>query len=404
MAPKNNPTFGKKNKAARAIQALVRGNQTRKRVSVRKSNNGKALASAAADRIPNFGSLSAISTAPVAIGNSMRGFKSRTFPVEDGIRIVGRDYAFTPAATGSVTGWACTGGMPLTPVCMPTTVLRNLVQMYSKFQVRSMTFHYITSSSTSTTGDIVFYNQKDTNSSMINWTASSFLPFVLSDPENIIGPQWTNHSITVRPPKQWKLCDPFLNSDQNDAAPGDIFLMSKTASTESPGYVIVDYDIVFKGLEYNPRAAYLPLIAAQWTEFSLGFAGANVAGTALTSTSSGTTGIGGTTITAFSTSNSGDIYKLFIDVTNSTFSATTAANFLETLAVGNAVAETLADGYTFYLIKANSTAYRFYPTLEAAISGGTALAYGVTATYAETLRGYAKYVATIKLSALNYNV
>jgi len=354
---------------------------------------------------PTFGSVSTINTAPVAIGNSMSGFKSRTIPVPNGIRIIGRDYGFTPAATGSVTGWACTGGMPLTPACMPTTVLRNFVQMYSKFKFNSLTAHYITSSSTSTTGVVVFYSQKEAKSSQINWTASSFLPFVLSEPENVIGPQWTNHSMTIRPKGGFKHCDAFLNSDQNDDSFGDIFLMSKTSSTESPGYVVLDYDITFMELEYNPRAALIPLAAAQWNPFDLTWTEARTTDDTGQNSGSATTGIGATTITKFTAANVGDVYKIFIDATNSTFTVGTAANLWnEQLYTGATTAVTLVDGFTAYAVNIVGDTWHFYPTLESAMVNSREFRAGATLTYNVSLRGFAKYVASINNLKMQYNV
>lgn len=73
---------------------------------------GVAKTAVARPANPTFGPVSTISTAPVAIGNSMSGFKTQVLHTADGCRVIGRDYAFTPAATGNVTGWALTGGMP----------------------------------------------------------------------------------------------------------------------------------------------------------------------------------------------------------------------------------------------------------------------------------------------------
>jgi hypothetical protein len=380
----------KKSKAQRAVASV-------KKTAVRRAISNP--------RNPTFGAVSTINTAPVAIGNSMRGFKSQTFPVANGIRMVGRDYGFTPAATGTVTGWACTGGMPLTPACMPTTVLRNMVQMYSKFKINMITFHYITSSSTATTGDVVFYSQKMASSHMINWTASSFLPFVLSEPENVIGPQWTNHSMTVRPKGGFKNCDAFLDDDQTDSSYGDIFLLSKTSSTESPGYVVIDYDVTFQELEYSPRASFLPTIKAQWTPFSFAFTAAFTIQDILVNATSGTSFIGGTTITAFA-ATVGDVYKIFVDSTNSTYTLpSVAGDFIEQLTVGGSNSlPTMADGNTYYATFDTSTVARFYPTFQTAMTNTLPLRARTTGTYNVVWRGYAKLIGSTNVSTLQYQV
>jgi hypothetical protein len=277
--------------------------------------------------------------------------------------------------------------------------------MYSKFKIHSITFHYITSSATSSTGDIVFYNQTSATSSMINWTASSFLPFVLSEPENVIGPQWTNHSMVVRPKGGWKHCNPFLNADQDDDSFGDIFLMTKTATTDSPGYVIMDYDMSFNELEFNPRSAFVPLGAAQWAPFDLTWTEARSIYDSGQNSLSGTVGVGATAITAFAPVATGAIYKIFIDVTNSTFTTGTALNLWVTLlAAGTYKTISLTDGFTLYARSVSAAVFNFYASLESALSSANPLLAGATLTYDVSLRGYAKYVASMDATALQYSV
>lgn len=346
---------------------------------------------------PTFGPVSTVSTAPVAIGNSMSGFKTQVLHTADGVRVVGRDYAFTPVATGTVVTWALVGGMPLTPACMPSTALRNFVQLYNKFKFNKCYFHYITSSSTSTTGDVVFYYQKNAASSQINWTSNSFLPFVLSDSQTVIGPQWTNHTVTVTPTGPFKSTDYGMDGETTNYTQGDIFLYSKTSSTESPGYVIFDYDITFKELSVNPRAGLLPIAKAQWQPVTFLLTGAATAGTSdmggsVAISSNSTSGVGGTTISVPSTQVN-DIYKCVLDITNSTFATTTAATLLQ---VGTGLAReaiTVADGFTFYINYNNATGCYWFTNIQEALVGVSAMRAGATVTYNETIRGFIKLIS-----------
>jgi hypothetical protein len=88
--------------------------------------------------------------------------------------------------------------MPITPCCLPSSILRNYCQMFNKFRVNKVIVHYITSSPTSQAGDVLFYYEKDRLAPMADYSSSSFLPYVLSDPHTVIGPQWTNHSAVIR--------------------------------------------------------------------------------------------------------------------------------------------------------------------------------------------------------------
>jgi len=354
---------------------------------------------------PTFGAVSTINTAPVAIGNSMRGFQTQVLHTSDGVRVIGRDYAFAPTATGSITEWALTGGMPLTPCCMPSTALRNFVQMYNKFKFNKCIFHYITSSSTSTTGDVLFYYQKNASSSEIDWTNASFLPYVLSDANTVIGPQWTNHSIVVTPTGPYRSTDYGVSCNQELYSQGDIFLFSKTSSTESPGYVIFDYDITFKELSVNPRAGLLPLAKAQWQPVSFVFAnGAVTSATQAVNTSLSTTFIGGVTISSPSFSV-GDVYKFVIDSTNSNYVVSSNSTLLGRLLTNNTISSiTLDDGYTIFAVAVSTTTCNFFSNDAAAFGqaiNGAGLRFNGSYTLAtDALRGYIKNIGSVAVSTL----
>lgn len=377
------------------IKMKIKNKAKKAKAGVRKQATSRALTQ---PRNPTFGNISTINTAPVAIGNSISGFKATAIPVSGGMRVVGRDFGFTPVATGTVTSWCLTGGMPLTPACMPTTILKNFCQMYNKFKFNKIVFHYITSSSTSSTGDVVFYYNKTASSSGINPTANTFLPYVLSDAMNVIGPQWTNHSMAVTPSGGWKVTDYGLNSEVDMMSQGDFFLYSKTSTTESPGYVIMDYDISFSELSLNPRQGVLPAIAAQWNQFALTFTAAVTAAVSVVvPTSSSTAGLGGTTITAFA-GNIGDIYKLQFDITNSTFTVGAASTFFDVTINNLNITTNLTDGYTLYYVLSTTTLGYFYASLEAACANNAPLLSGATLTQNVVLRGFGKLVGQAALN------
>lgn len=375
--------------------------QRRKKATMSKSKRARAGV-ASTPRVgaisTRMGPVSTISTAPVAIGNSISGFKSQVFHTANGCRVVGRDFGFTPNGTGTVLTWANTGGMPLTPACMPSTALRNFVQMYNRFKINRLAFHYITSSPTSSTGDIMFYHSKQSSSQLPNNTSNSFLPYVLSDSLTVLGPQWTNHTCLVEPRSNW--CDTDYGANANEPSlysAGDIFLFSKTSTADSPGYVIFDYDISFAELSVSPRAGALPTIKAQWQPFAGTTSGSQTAGSGtLTLAVGSTSGVGGSTITALSTAAvNGDVYQITIDVTNSTFTNTTSANFAESDILGVAVPTTIIDGEVLYLVYKNSTTASVYPNLADALTNEAPLLYGASVTYSETIRGYAKLITSV---------
>ncbi len=368
-----------------------------------KRKNGKnkkskiAQRSVGVNRSPSrFGAVSAINTAPVSIGNTIRGAQPRVIQTPNGCRVIGRDFAFEAKATvAAATGWSLIGGLPITPSVLPATSLKNYSSMYQYFNVERLAAHYVTSSATSQTGDIMFYYEPDRQSAMIDSSNNSFLPLVLSDPRTVIGPQWTNHTISVNPTKKWRTTNYGTNPDINEEAAGTLYLFSKTSAANSPGYIIIDYDISFRNLVVNPRAGLLPISRGLYNYVCFGPTSDALAVTA-----------GSTAVTLLVTGNNpdgtatavpngcvaGDIYKCTALVTNSTVSGVnaawtnvTAANLFDYNTPGTDQAYTIDDGFTFYAIVSGTGStlnWNMYPTLTSAIAGGTntQMSYGVTAS------------------------
>lgn len=347
----------------------------------------------------SFGPVTTVNTAPVAIGNTIRGSKAVVSNSTDGARIVGRDFAFAVAATSaSVTGWELVGGMPLTPCVLPSSVLRNYAQMYANFKINKMIVHYITSSPTSQAGDIMFYYERDRKSPAPDYSNSSFLPFVLSDSNTIIGPQWTNHSLIVDPIKEWKSTAFGLNADINEDAIGSVFLFSKTNATNSPGYVLIDYDISFKEMAVNPRAGVLPVSRGQVNQFTFGVATTAVTAgtTSMLSLISRGTGLNGLANALPTGTVTGDIFKVSFCTTASQITPWTNVTPANLLVSPYAVDVPIAvdDGFTAYLVVYDVTAgggdvqlLALYPTLENAITLTNPYKYGVTATVTYAITG-----------------
>jgi hypothetical protein len=323
----------------------------------------------------------------------------------DGCRITGRDFAFQAGASvAAATDWTLIGGLPLTPSAMPATALKSYTQMYGFFRFNSIIAHYITSSPTSQAGDIVFYYERDRTGPAIDNTSVSFLPFVLSDVNTVLGPQWTNHSAVIKPDPEFKSTDYGMNADLNEEANGTLFLYSKTNAANSPGYIVIDYDITFKQHQVNPRAGLLPVARAQWTQTCIG--------DTATSATSGTTvvpgvfqgkTIAGTNAAAPTGAVAGDVFKIVADVTNSTVSGVNAAWTNVTSSTlfkyfpgfGAAyVALTIDDGFTCYGVYDGTFVY-FYPTLTEALASSSPMRYGATATVTFNLCCYISLVGTI---------
>jgi len=363
-------------------------------------------ASAGKQKSLNFGPVATVNSAPVAIGNSVRGSKTQVVMSGKGVTVSGRDFAYTPVGTGSVTTWTLSGGTPLTPAAFSDSTLRQYMQMYQRFRWRKLIVHYITSSPTSANGDVMFYHQKNRNSVFLNQTSSQLLPFVMSDSNTVIGPQWTNHSAELSMNSNWKSTDYGMSSTLDDYAEGDIFLLSKTSTTDSPGYVIIDFIVDFADLQISPRLLSLPLPRAQWSQLNLGTTTTAVINTTAIQLSTVGNGISGAASALPTGCTNGDIYKVIVDLTNSTSGSWvngTPANPIRVGEPSGYVGVSVSDGTTLYALY-NGSLFTFYPNAEAAFVGGSDyLLYGASSTITFNYQCWLSLVGTLASTNLNPN-
>jgi len=376
----------------------------KRKVKIVKRKVQKKIPVRSAVRRVQMGAISAISTAPVAIGNSIRGAKSISRSIPGGVIVAGRDFMFQPLGTSSVTTWCMVGGTPLTPVAFGDSTVRQYLQMYQKYRWKRCVVHYITSSSTSSTGDVMFYHGKNRDSVFLNQTSNFLMPWVISDPDTVLGPQWTNHSADLSLQGTWKSTDYGMTDAINDYSDGEVYLLSKTTTTDSPGYVLFDYEIEFKEMQISPRLLALPIPRAQYTNVPLGGAVVTYTsgnGVTLTPYGNNLSGAGGA-VTPSGLTN-GDIYKVIFDVTNSTNfpTALSAVTFTE---IGGFVNTTIQDGSTLYAIWNGST-YSLYLNTPSAYTAQSNLKFGGTTStgVTTTIQTWMSYVGSIGTINVNPN-
>jgi hypothetical protein len=347
-----------------------------------------------------FGPVSTITTAPVAIGNSVRGASKRIVKTSNGVRVSGRDFMFSPSGTGTIITWSMCGGTPLTPAAFADSVISNYQRMYMKFKFHSIVVHYITSSPTSANGDVMFYYSKDRSSVFLNQTSSQLLPFVFTDQNTVLGPQWTNHSAKFNVSGGWKLTDYGMHDGVEEYADGEMFLLSKTSTADSPGYVIFDYDIEFAQESFQPRLLSFPIPRIQWYQTNLTLTAVNAAQDATVVFLTSGNNNSGAASTWPPGHGYGDIYKVIFDVTNSSASAWTAgattANLLESFINGTRNAITIADGFTCYGVHTN-TNLELFLNCTAAYTQSNALAYGLSLNpLTANIQVWLSYVGTLE--------
>jgi hypothetical protein len=349
----------------------------------------------------SLGAISAITTAPVAIGNSVTGSENVVVGTgKNGIIVRGRDFMFAPVGTGSVATWTLCGGTPLSPAAFADTTLANYMRIYAKFKFRSIVVHYITSSPTSANGDVMFYYGKDRSSVFLNQTSTQLLGFVLSDPNTVIGPQWTNHSAALKVTGGWKLTDYGMHDGIEEYADGELFLLSKTSTVDSPGYVLFDYVIEFADHQLQPRLLEFPIPRIQWSQLNIGLTNTAVTTgdyTAIKPLVVQGNNISGSASVVPSGTGIGDLFKVIIDLTNSNSGAwtnATSALFVTGNALGTIL--TLSDGMTLYAVKLSAGFALFNnPTAAYAMSASDTILWNPSATVTVNIQCWMSYIGTL---------
>lgn len=386
--------------------AKVKVQLVKKSKKVPKPSRKVKTTSAKRPAVARFGPVSSIDTAPVAIGNSIRGSQSQIIQSKTGVTVRSRDFMFPATATGTIQTWTLCGGTPIAPAVFSDSTLRNYMQMYQKFRWRKLTAHYITSSATTATGDVMFYHQKNRESVFLNQTSTQLLPFVLNDDDTVIGPQWTNHSVDLHITGKWKSTDYGMTPELEQYADGDLFLLSKTSTVDSPGYVLFDFEVEFAELQISPRLLTLPLPRAQWNQLNIGYTSQTVTTDGVIRMIPLGNGINGAASSLPAGCVNGDIYKVVVDLTNSNSGSWVGGNAVSTVRIqenNGWVGVALQDGTTLYALY-NGVAFVLYPTAVAAFTGGSSfVSYSATGTSAVNLQVWVSYIGSIGATNLNPN-
>lgn len=349
-------------------------------------------------KLPASGAI--ITKPPVAIGSTLSGKRTIVRQVKGGHILTGREFLTSAYGTGSITTWTMAAGVPLTPVVFVDSIIRQYGVMYSQFRWRKLAVHYVTTSPTTANGSIMIYYSKDRASTFLSQTSPNLLPFVLSDPHTTVSPQWQSFSVELEPDVEWKRTDYGMTDDLTHYSAGELFLLSKTSTTDSPGMLLMSYELEFREMNLTPRMLLWPQPAIAYIPLEFGFPSTTTAGSSVALTLGGTAPISGTPILSV-----GGIYKFIVDVTNSVFTgntpATTAATLVRVVAGAGTTVVPLVDGTTIYAVNGPSSVTLFLNATDA-YTGSSSLQWNVTLTAAGSggifgwfsLVGFANSVST----------
>lgn len=354
-----------------------------------------------APKVPTFGPVTTIDTAPVSIGNTFGGAKPVVTGIPDGQRIRGRDFLcnIDPSAA-TVVSWTMVAGAPISPLCMISSGVKSMVQMYGKYCVHGIAIHYITACTTADAGTLMIYIGKDRAEPGLITTNNNFLPVVLSDPNTVISPVWKNCSAVYRPSPAWYTTDLFNGDGLHEQGPGEVFAYIRIPSTNVPGYFLIDYDISFMTMQVNIKSLSLPVSRMKYTQVRM-YDGAAVTGQVATYDIA-TVGQflldGVTSSTVPSGYVVGDIYKIIANNEDGyAGAAALSLSYTVNMAIAGGAASisvtSYQDGATFYGVATTNTALVLYPNYYCAYTGHNPLLQSLAINGA--VHSYIAYISLV---------
>jgi len=352
--------------------------ESNKKPKVNRANGGA---------IVPFGGVTQVSASPVSIGNTVHSVDMRIERTGGGVVAVGRDYVQTVGGTaGTFNSWTLQAGMPISPIALNASALRGFFQSHELYRVRKLVAHYITSSPTSLAGDIMIVYHINHAGPKVDHTSNNFLAYALSTPSAVLGPQWTNHSVELKVRSNWLGTDVLNAEDVEHQADGEMLVYTKNTTNvnaaDPPGYIIVDYEVEFKGMMTNPRLLTIPSSIYKWFPSAAFFNAAAVgAGDPVrydVNTASDYALAGGKIPPS---TPAGTIFQVVLDFQSAVFGIFTPASLATVFAINQArnasglvtgnMVYAVGTGTTLYAVYRGTTLLDLYPSYPAVFAGNT---------------------------------
>lgn len=309
--------------------------------------------------------------APVSIGTTIRGQSQSVSYGRDTVSISGRDFICAVGETNQ-TNWYLGAIVPVNPSFFSSASLARLGQSYRFYRFKRLTAHFITRQPTSSTGEIIIVQHPNPSKELWGSQNTTFLPRVMSSKASVMGPVWTNHSLSLKVDGTFREVDGMSNSDIDDNILGELVVYVQSAISDVVGYLMFDYEVEFKEMYINEQASSMPLSFVFDQSRSDDTANEVAGAQMLTLLPS-----------AFGGYPAGTVFKAILNSTASAYATGTTNNTaLALVNRTNSATLSLADGFTFYAVIVG-TNLMWYPTLESAISqtDSVFVAYNLSVAY-----------------------
>jgi hypothetical protein len=311
--------------------------------------------------------------APAVIGSVIRGQRSVTIR-KDRTSIslsvstcVGRPAAASQALLPEVI--AC---QYLTPLTLGNDEVQNMTRVYQHFRIKRATIHFRAFQGTNTGGEVMIVANDDPNYKPINTSiGSAFYQKSLNTQHSTMTPIWCNTSMELPVDSGWKVCDNNNSTTIEEFASG-VFYIYSDGGTAIAGYFLVDMDIDFEGLRFNPRN----LVSGSFLGLGQRFSATTPIGT-----------LNANATLTITQQTVGDIYAVVLSSTGATFGTGSTSNTLFALQSGSGSNPFTVTGSLLLYGRANTTSSMdLFTTYDSAIGSDTSdrLIYGVTTTTVTT--------------------
>lgn len=305
---------------------------------------------------------------PAAIGTVLRGSSTRTIQrSEASLRMTAMVCVGKSSTASQISLPEMTGVIVINPVSLGSDEIQNMARVYQHYRVHRATLHFKPTVGTSNGGEVIVVSNSDPNFKPVDTSLnSSFYQRALSTNHTILTPSWMPASMELAVDNGIKVCDNLNSSTLEDFCSGIVYTYQDGIASAA-GYFLLDLDIEFQGLRFNPRNVISGSRQGYGTRSPVSFNNPILGATA-TSTNVGFTG--------------GDIYLAVLSTTGSSIAAPVTAANLFTLSTGTGTLPFLLDGSTALYARAqDTTSLVFFATYDAAVGFdvGDRLLFGVTA-------------------------
>jgi len=269
--------------------------------------------------------------------------------------------------------------IPLAPAHWGNSYVSNTARFYEMYRIKKLRLHYMTASSTTTSGTVVLSHQADPLNEVPNRArdAPDLYSNLFSRENTLLGPVWENLFMDI-PVNEggysgWKYNDSKYGHTVNELISGYALAYS-TLTTGTPGRLALEFEVEFKDRANEISTNNIPRSVGQSMTCTIAATAsgnpANVTGSALSS--------------AFGTA--GAIVIMYVDESGSTL-GTGPANW-SALLTFNGQQVDVGAGDALYLrnTDAATDTWRIHISLESAIGGDTSLEIGTTTSDTTTLQ------------------